>query len=218
MSENIIITNTRPEHADEVPLVICAAYGMEDIEPDDCYENDQIPAPDDVLKQIERFPEGQFVALWDDQVVAIAITFRTNYPPDAPPHRWMDSIGDLGIANHDPNGEWLYGMEFSVLPEMQGKGIGIKMYEARFAMVKRLNLKGFYAGGMLMGYPRYRDTMTPREYGEAVIRRELKDPTVTMQMNRGFRAVSVIEDYLVEETSGNAAVLIVWDNPDYQPK
>ena len=67
-----------------------------------------------------------------------------------------------------------------------------------------------------MGYYRYRDQMTPREYGEKVIGRELIDPTVTMQMNRGFRGVQVIENYLEEPSAGNAAVLIVWDNPDYQ--
>jgi GNAT superfamily N-acetyltransferase len=219
MSElEVIITNTRPEHATQVPLVICAAYQMGDITPDECYDNYQIPSPQDVLKQIERFPEGQFVALLGEKVVGIAITLRVNHSPDAKPHRWLEAIGGLSIGNHDPNGEWLYGMEFSVHPAYQGHGIGVKLYEARFAMVKRLNLKGFYAGGMLMGYHRYKDSMTPREYGEAVMRREIKDPTVTMQMNRGFRAVAVIENYLEEELSGNAAMLIVWDNPDYTPQ
>ena len=53
------------------------------------------------------------------------------------------------------------------------------------------------------------------EYGEKVIAREIKDPTVTMQMNRGFRAERVITDYVDEPAAGNAGVLIVWDNPDY---
>ena len=217
-SENIMIGRTRPEHAEQLPLVICMAYrGHIQINAQECYADEQIPTPEDVLKQIERFPEGQFVALDGEKVAGIAITMRTNYPPDAPPHRWMDAIGDLTLARHEPDGEWLYGVEFSVRPDYQGRGVGTKLYEARFAMVKRLNLKGFYAGGMLMGYSAHRDKMTPREYGEAVIRREIKDPTVTMQMNRGFRGVSVIEDYLDEPAAGDSAVLIVRDNPDYQP-
>ena len=67
-----------------------------------------------------------------------------------------------------------------------------------------------------MGYDRYRDKMTPLEYGEKVIAGEIKDPTVTMQVNRGFEAWSVIEDYIDEPVAGDAAVLIVWHNPDYQ--
>jgi hypothetical protein len=58
--------------------------------------------------------------------------------------------------------------------------------------------------------------MTVREYGEKVLTGEIKDPTVTMQMNRGFEAWSVVENYLDEPVAGNAAILIVWKNPEYR--
>lgn len=102
----------------------------------------------------------------------------------------------------------------AVHPNFRQYGIGTALYEARFELVRQLGLRGWYAVGMLMGYDRYRHRMSVREYGEKVMRRELDDPTVTMQMNRGFRPVAVVEDYMEEEISGNAGVLIVWDNPD----
>jgi hypothetical protein len=68
---------------------------------------------------------------------------------------------------------------------------------------------------MLMGYQNYRDQMSVRDYGEKVIRGEITDPTVTMQMNRGFRATMVVENYLDEPQAGDAGALIIWDNPDY---
>jgi GNAT superfamily N-acetyltransferase len=124
-------------------------------------------------------------------------------------------IGGVTLNHHDPLGEWLYGVDFAVDPNYRQHGIGTRMYQTRFELVKRLNLRGFYAGGMLMGYHRYQQQMTVREYGEKVIRGELEDPTVTMQMRRGFKAHSVIEQYVHYPQAGHAAVLIEWANPHY---
>lgn len=213
--DDIIINNTQPEHAQGVYDTVRLAYGVGLDE--DCEECSN---PNAVGEQIERFPDGQFVALHRENevetVVGIAATMRVHYPPTEKPHTWLDAIGSFGIANHISDGEWLYGVEMSVRPSFRKRGIGTALYQARFALVKHLNLRGWYAGGMLMGYRRYQDTLTPREYGEKVIQGDIIDPTVTMQMNRGFEGRAVIEDYLDEPEAGNAAVLIVWENPDYK--
>lgn len=212
---NITITNTRLEHSEQIHQVIRAAFEVpEDESCGECIGREAIAS------MLERFPEGQFVAVMNDGedeiVVGLACTMRTNISPTRPPRAWWEAIGTYHIHNHRPDGEWLYGVEMAVHPTYRKRGIGTMLYEARFDLVKRLNLKGWYAGGMLMGYHRYKDQMTQREYGENVIAGDLKDPTVTMQMNRGFAAWSVIEDYIEEELAGDAAVLIVWKNPDYQ--
>src|SRR5690606_42021094 len=64
-------------------------------------------------------------------------------------------------------------------------------------------------GGMLMGYHRYRGLMTPREYGQRVIAGEIEDPTVSMQLRRGFEPRAIIEEYYPEWKAGHAAVLLV---------
>ena len=211
MSE-IIIANTRPEHGETVAAIICAAYN---VPPEDCIPDEQLSSSDDIRGCIERFPEGQFVALDGETVVGMASTMRVSRPPSEKPLTWLDQIGDLTLSNHDPNGEWLYGVEVTVPPEHRKRGIATKLYEARFNLVRRLNLRGWYAVGMLMGYDNYRHEMSVRDYGEKVIRREISDPTVTMQMNRGFRATTVVENYLDEPQAGDAGALIIWDNPDY---
>lgn len=212
---DIRIMNTQLEHAQGVYDTVRLAYGVPlDEECDECI------SPQAVKAQLERFPEGQFVALYQengvDTVVGIASTMRLYRPPTEHPLSWMDAIGSMGIANHIPDGEWLYGVEMSVRPAFRKRGIGTALYQARFDLVKRLNLRGWYAGGMLMGYERYEEALTPLEYGQKVIAREIIDPTVTMQMNRGFEGREVIENYLDEPDAGDAAVLIVWENPDYQ--
>lgn len=210
--DKLVIANTRIEHAAEIGQIIRRAFGLGfDDECEDCMGRNAIAA------QLSRFPEGQFVALLEEdgrmKVVGTAHTMRLSKAPN--PGEWMETIGDLGIANHEPDGEWLYGVEMAVHPGYRRLGIGTALYEARFALCKRLNLRGWYAGGMLMGYPKVADQMSVREYGEKVVRGELVDPTVTMQMRRGFKPVQVIEYYMDEPASGDGAMLIVWENPDY---
>lgn len=211
----IAVMNTAHWHADSACFAFLDAYG---IRPgDDC--GDCFSA-DDILAHSKRFPEGQFVAIrisgpGAGQAAGMAVTMRTTRPPTESILPWMDAIGDLRISAHETAGDWLYGVEMAVRPMYQGHGIGSALYEARFDLARRLNLRGWYAVGMLMGYSQHEDEMNVTEYGDRVIARLLKDPTVTMQMNRGFRAERVITDYVDEPAAGNAGVLIVWDNPEY---
>ncbi len=212
----IAIMNTADWHATSACFAFRDAYGVRP--GDDC--SDCFTA-DDILAQSKRFPEGQFVAIrisgpGAGHAVGMAVTMRTSRPPSAPVLPWLDAIGDLRISAHEPEGDWLYGVEMAVRPMYQGHGIGTGLYQARFDLARRLNLRGWYAVGMLMGYSQQAGEMSVGAYGEKVIAREVKDPTVTMQMNRGFRAERVITDYVDEPAAGNAGVLIVWDNPDYK--
>lgn len=166
---------------------------------------------------LKRFAEGQFVALVGGKVVSYAITMRTNRTPGISPLPWYAMIGDLTLQNHNPQGEWLYGVDFYVNEQYRRLGIGSKMYQARFNLVKKLNLRGMYAGGMLAGYHRYQQQMSVREYADHIINGELEDPTVTMQMRRGFQPRAIIENYAANPLAGNAAMLIEWRNPDYRP-
>ena len=213
ISDNITIQNTRIAHADGINLTIRLAFKVPlDEDCDDCMGLRAI------RNQLKRFPDGQFVAVINDdgveRVIASATTMRTNIPPHA--GKWLDTIGNISIKNHDPKGEWLYGVEMAVRPSFRRQGIGTALYQARFDLVKRLNLKGWYAGGMLMGYDKHRGKMSVEDYGNQVLAGTLVDPTVTMQQRRGFELRALILDYMEEEIAGDAAILIVWENPDYE--
>ncbi len=211
----VAILNTKPWHLRSVCVSLRDAYGVGDYEDcNDCFTERDIEA------HIERFPAGQFAAQRISgpnagNCVGMAVTMRTSRPPTESILPWMEAIGDLQLSAHEPNGDWLYGVEMAVHPMYQRHGIGTGLYEARFQLARRLKLRGWYAVGMLMGYHRYADIMDVSEYGERVIAGEIKDPTVTMQMNRGFRAQDVVTDYVDEPAAGNAGVLIVWENLDY---
>jgi hypothetical protein len=57
--------------------------------------------------------------------------------------------------------------------------------------------------------------MSAEEYVSRVVRGELRDPTLSFQLHRGFRVLSVVSRYLTHdpESQGYAAV-IEWLNPD----
>lgn len=203
------IAPTAERHAEAVARVVRRAHSVADDEI--CPSCPEAAA---VRRQIRRFPAGQFIAVEGrgegERVIGAAMLMRTGYPPNARPKAWLDMIGGLGLRHHDPSGRWLYGVEIAVDPDAQGHGVGSALYSRRLALVRELDLDGMYAGGMLKGYRRYRGRLTPREYAERVRRGEIEDPTVSMQINRGFRAAGIIEDYDEDDESGNCAMLIVW--------
>lgn len=208
----ITIRNARPADAQAIYETNCAAYNADPILDARWYVQ-----PESVMRHIERFPEGVFVAEHRNQVVGFALTMRTSYAPEARPRSWSEAIGGLELRNHDPKGDWIYGIDFGVRPDYRKRGIGTRLYKARFAMIERLNLKGYYAGGMLPGYARHAHEMTLQEYGEAVRSGEITDPTVTMQINRGFEAGQVIPYYCGASEIDCSAMVIVWRNRKYRP-
>ena len=170
---------------------------------------------------LSRFPEGQLLAVADvdgeEKVIGVALSLRTNHTPSAEPLSWYEAIGDLTLANHDPTGNWLYGVEKAVHPEFQGLGIGSALYRAQFALVEKLGLRGILAGGMLKGYARHKHQMSVHDYAERVVRGEIFDPTVSVQMRRGFKPCGVIENYAWDAQAEHAGMLIVWEPPKVLP-
>ena len=204
---SLIIRNAIPADSQAIFDLSCTVYGHNPRLP----TSDYIPATS-LMRHIERFPEGVFVAESNNQLVGYAITIRTNYKPTDEALNWWDAIGGLELTNHDPNGAWLYGVDFGVHPDFRRAGIGTRLYRARFELVERLDLDGFYAGGMLAGYVHFSQRLTIEEYGEHVRKGRIIDPTVSMQMKRGFQPGTVIKGYCGDSVVEDNAMLIVWHN------
>jgi hypothetical protein len=59
--------------------------------------------------------------------------------------------------------------------------------------------------------------MDTEKYLEGVKTGELYDPTLSFQMENGFRIVTILRNYIRDEVTNGDSALIVWDNPDFTP-
>jgi len=167
---------------------------------------------------LERFPEGQFVIeeTATGRIVAMASSLVVRWDDYAFDADWREWTAGGTFANHDPvNGRTLYGAEVMVDPSIQRRGLGRRLYRARRRLARELGLRRIRAGARLRGYHRHAASLSPEQYVQRVVRRELRDPTLTFQLSEAFDVVAVVHGYLHDdpESLGYAAV-IEWLNPD----
>ena len=81
--------------------------------------------------QISNFPEGQFVATYNDEIVGHCATFIISGDIALKPHSWNQITANGFASRHDPDGDYLYGMEVCVDERFRGLRIGQRLYDAR---------------------------------------------------------------------------------------
>ena len=112
----------------------------------------------------------------------------------------------------------MYGVESCVHPAYQGRGVGSKLMDARFNVLRKLNLRGMVAGSAIIDYPKVADSVSVEQYVQDVIDGKRFDTNLTKQLHKGFRVARLLPGYLPVEETGGWGVEIVWDNPDFQPQ
>lgn len=163
-------------------------------------------------RHLQVFPEGQFIALDGEQVVGATTTMRCFFNRSHPRHHTFSEVmGGGWLTTHDPQGDWLYGIDVSVHPGYRKRGIAKGLYRARQYTCRQLALKGQVTVGMLNGYEKFRDHLSIEAYFEKVKSGELFDRTVSVQQKIGFEIVSLNFEYLHDPTCGNAGAVIVLD-------
>lgn len=169
---------------------------------------------------INAFPEGVWVATYGDQVVGYCATIRISEKRALEPHNWQEITGGGFGSTHEENGEYLYGYEICVDPQMRRYRIGQRFYRERRRLAEALGLKGIVIAGRIPGYERRRaECETPQAYVDAVKARKIRDPVVNFQLRNGFELLGVLENYLPadKESLGSAAHMI-WRNPQHAGK
>jgi predicted amidohydrolase/ribosomal protein S18 acetylase RimI-like enzyme len=169
-----------------------------------------------LLGQIHNFPEGQFVAEFEGAIVGYCATFLTDAEIALKPHTWHEITGGGYASRHDPEGDYLYGMEVCVDPAYRGLRIGQRFYDERRKLARAWDVKGIAFGGRIPNLTKLlRRFGTPEAYLEEVISGRLRDPVLTFQMRNGFQVLGLLPGYLPEDKdSGGYAVHLVWRNPN----
>lgn len=171
--------------------------------------------PGHIKGQLNNFPGGQFVAVFEGTIVGYCASSRIDEDLAFSPHDWATITGGGFGSRHKANGEWLYGFEMVVDPSRRGLRIGKRLYDARRALAEQLELKGIVFAGRMPGYRRARRKVDgPEDYLRQVEEGKLRDPVLGFQIANGFTPVKLMPDYLPSDRASEGfAVLMMWRNP-----
>lgn len=173
--------------------------------------------PDMIRGQIKHYPDGCFVVTNNDKVIAYSASLIIDEETALKPHTWKSITGNGYGSTHKPDGDYLYGYETCVDPEIRGNRIGQRIYNARKRLVQFEKLKGIVFGGRLPGLAKkFNQVKDVQDYIDKVIDKTIKDSTLGFQMRTGFQPIGVLENYLPSDVqSMGYAVHLKWDNPEY---
>jgi GNAT superfamily N-acetyltransferase len=208
MKQKVIVRNTT--NADIQPLIELQRR----VYPDIPYWRKLL-----LLNQLDVFPEGQFVAEIDGELVGAASSLVVLWDEWQVEHTWKEITARGSFDTHNPEGHTLYAAEVFVHPHKRGTGIGHALYEQRRRLCRNLNLKRIMACGRLPGYHRYADQMSAELYAQKVVWGDLHDTVLSFQLHEGFHYCGIVHDYIPEDSeSCGYAALIVWLNRRYNEK
>ncbi|MEO6093230.1 MAG: GNAT family N-acetyltransferase [Novosphingobium sp.] len=174
----------------------------------------------EVRGQINNFPEGQFVADYEGNIIGHCATMIVTEEQAFTPHNWEEITGGGYGRPTLPEGEIVYGFEVCVDPEFRRLRIGQRFYNKRKELCQNLELKGIAFAGRMPGYARRsREFPNPKDYIDAVVEKRIKDNVVNFQIAQGYEPKGVLPDYIPQDKdSGGNAVMMYWANPLAPPE
>ncbi|MCF8130014.1 MAG: bifunctional GNAT family N-acetyltransferase/carbon-nitrogen hydrolase family protein [Deltaproteobacteria bacterium] len=165
------------------------------------------------------FPEGQICIEDKGRVVACALALIIDYSNLEDDHSYEDIVSDGSFEGHDPDGDYLYGIDLFVDQKYRSMRLGRRLYDARKDLCEELNLKGMIVGGRIPNYARYAKELTPMQYIKKVSKREIVDPVLTFQLANDFHPKRAIRNYIPEDSKSRSyAVWLEWNNIFYQAR
>src|SRR5215212_4122846 len=158
LPDGLVVLQTRSEHAPQLEALQRVCFPTLD-------DAERFKAAH-YLSHLELFPDGQFVVLDGDAVVAATTTLRLRFDFEHISHTFADIIQGGWLTAHEPDGDWLYGADVGVAPAYRGRGLAQALYAARQELVWALGLKGQVTAGMLSGYGAVKHEMSAEAYYE----------------------------------------------------
>jgi len=167
--------------------------------------------PEHLLRHIEIFPDGQFVAEAGGEIVGSCSNTIVSEAAWQAHAGWSATVGGPMLRGFRRDGTTLYGLDIAVHPSFRRQGIGRGFYETRFDLVRRLGLTRYGTACRMPDYLAFsRGIRTPKEYAVAVTSAKAVDRTLTPLLRYGLTFIDVVENYMEDRESGNAAALLEW--------
>ncbi|HTW96108.1 MAG TPA: hypothetical protein VMD74_00415 [Candidatus Methylomirabilis sp.] len=177
-----------------------------------------------IISRIKVFREGSWLALVHDKVggdklVGYGVYEYVNEIDDKN-FSWF-GITDNGllVKSHQPKGDWLYGVNLSVVPEAAEMGVSENFISC--LTIKELifgGRKGLYLGSRMPGFASYcqqNGDLDANVYVQQRTHGHLIDPQLSIYEYLGFKVVRVLPNYFTDPESRNNGVLVLKTNHDF---
>lgn len=164
--------------------------------------------PEHLSSHLDKFPQGQFVAIAEGAVVASASMSRISESLWQAHLSWEETLGGFSFDTFDPAGSTLYAADISVHPDWRGRGLARELYRLRFEACRSLGGARLGTACRLPDFHHFQGTH--EDYARQVIAGELKDRTLTPLLRLGMVFQAILPDYMDDPESGDAAALLEW--------
>lgn len=174
-----------------------------------------------LASRINLFPDGQFLALFEDKIVGFASTFIIDEKAALEPHTYKEITGNYMATRHNDDGDVLYGMDVCVDDDMRGLRIGQRLYNMRQKLCTDMGLKAIVFGGRIPNYEKQnkKTPLSVEAYVKGVAEKKYRDPVLGFQLKNGFEILDVLKDYnTYDKESAGYAVHMIWRNNKATPK
>ncbi|MGE0172602.1 MAG: GNAT family N-acetyltransferase [Oligoflexales bacterium] len=180
------------------------------------YGQGQPYGPEILGAQIQNFPEGQFVAEYNGKIIGYCASIILPESVVMKPHTWREATNSGYGSTHDPDGDYLYGVEIFIDPTYRNVRIGDRFYRKRKDLCRYLRLKGIVFGGRMSLYSRHQKKLaSPQDYLDQVKEKKIKDPVINFQVRQGFEIIGVLENYYPPDPDSlGYAAHMIWRNPE----
>lgn len=168
--------------------------------------------------QFMAFPEGQFLAELNGQVVGYATSLIVQLDDEAHWYTYQELTGSGAFSTHTPSGDTLYGADIAVHPDFRRRGVSKRLYQKRLQLLRKYNLRRMVAYGRIPDYHKVGNQMTAEEYVRRVAAGELTDSSLNAHLQAGYQVKRVLLDFVEDEQSLNYATWLEWSNPDFRPE
>ncbi|MGE3851692.1 MAG: carbon-nitrogen hydrolase, partial [Planctomycetota bacterium] len=204
----VIVRQLRASDHDEVAALQNASYGG-----GSAWTREQFQS------QLAVFPEGQICVVLDGKVCATSSSMIVDRAEMRANHTYDEITDGSTIRTHDPEGDFLYGIDMCVHPGKRGLRLAHRLYDERKELIEQMGLRGMIIAGRMPNYHKHADKMSAEEYVRRVTHKELRDPVVTAQVANGFHIIGLLKNYLPSDNESRGwAVLMEWHSPNYVPE
>jgi GNAT superfamily N-acetyltransferase len=177
----------------------------------------EFPATEEMFRsRIETFPEGQFVAEADRNIVGSVFSQLVKYEDWADKDFTWNEITDYGTIRqtHNQNGDSVYGVGLAVIKRFQGTGASHLLIVNIVQLAIRLNCRYILLGSRIPSYHKHSE-IPPALYIKTYKGKRLLDPELSLYKRYGGEPVKPLPNYMFDPESLNYGVLIRWQNPFY---